>query len=200
MFVLKTKRGASLQCGESPSSQKWDAILADEQRGIYLDCFINPSTFELYGQKQPGQFTDRILLVLRSLKRSLKQMARAGSDFSYTFGSSNCLKLFWVKRRKKLVVTRADIAECRTLLRQLYAVTKKCFHKMVSCDAILQIILTLFLTPVSRIPSILWLPTRIFCKNKLYKNTQAEICPNVKNKLRTITRLKFWSEKFKKFI
>ena len=28
-------------------------------------------------------------------------------------------------------------------------------------------------------------------KNKLYKNTQAEICPKIKNKLRTITRLKF---------
>ena len=30
-----------------------------------------------------------------------------------------------------------------------------------------------------------------FYKNKLYKNTQAEICPKIKNKLRTITRLKF---------
>ena len=30
-----------------------------------------------------------------------------------------------------------------------------------------------------------------FYKNKLYKNTQAEICPEIKNKLRTITRLKF---------
>ena len=39
-----------------------------------------------------------------------------------------------------------------------------------------------------------------FYKNKLYKNTQAEICPKIKNKLRKITRLKFWSEKFKKFI
>ena len=39
-----------------------------------------------------------------------------------------------------------------------------------------------------------------FYKNKLYKNTQAEICPKFKNKLRTITWLKFWSEKFKKFI
>ena len=36
-----------------------------------------------------------------------------------------------------------------------------------------------------------------FYKNKLYKNTQAEICPKIKNKLRTITRLKFWLEKFK---
>ena len=27
--------------------------------------------------------------------------------------------------------------------------------------------------------------------NKLYKNTQAEICLRIKNKLRTITRLKF---------
>ena len=42
--------------------------------------------------------------------------------------------------------------------------------------------------------------TVFFYKNKLYKNTQAEICPKIKNKLRTITRLKFWSEKFKKFI
>ena len=42
--------------------------------------------------------------------------------------------------------------------------------------------------------------TRLFFyKNKLYKNTQAEIYPKIKNKLRTITRLKFWSEKFKKF-
>ena len=33
-----------------------------------------------------------------------------------------------------------------------------------------------------------------FQKNKLYKNTQAEICPKIKNKLRTIiTRMKFWS-------
>ena len=39
-----------------------------------------------------------------------------------------------------------------------------------------------------------------FYKNKLYKNTQAETCPKIKNRLRTITRLKFWSEKFKKFI
>ena len=30
-----------------------------------------------------------------------------------------------------------------------------------------------------------------FYNNKLYKNTQAEICPKIKNKLRTITRLKF---------
>ena len=30
-----------------------------------------------------------------------------------------------------------------------------------------------------------------FYKNKLYKNTQAEICPKIMNKLRTITRLKF---------
>ena len=44
-------------------------------------------------------------------------------------------------------------------------------------------------------------PTRFFFyKNKLYKNTQAEICPKIKNKLRTITRLKFWSENLKKFI
>ena len=35
------------------------------------------------------------------------------------------------------------------------------------------------------------LPARIFYKNKLYKNTQAEICPKIKNKLRTITSLKF---------
>ena len=42
--------------------------------------------------------------------------------------------------------------------------------------------------------------TLFFYKNKLYKNTQAEIWPKIKNKLRTITRLKFWSEKFKKFI
>ena len=33
--------------------------------------------------------------------------------------------------------------------------------------------------------------TLFFCKNKLYKNTQAEICPKIKNKLRTITRRKF---------
>ena len=39
-----------------------------------------------------------------------------------------------------------------------------------------------------------------FYKNKLYKNTQAEICPKIKNKLKTITRLKFWSEKSKKLI
>ena len=37
-------------------------------------------------------------------------------------------------------------------------------------------------------------------KDKLHENTQAEICPKIKNKLRTITRLKFWSEKFEKFI
>ena len=38
--------------------------------------------------------------------------------------------------------------------------------------------------------------TRFFSyKNKLYKNTQAEICPKIKNILRTTTRLKFWSEK-----
>ena len=30
-----------------------------------------------------------------------------------------------------------------------------------------------------------------FYKNKLYKNTRAEICPKIRNKLRTITRLKF---------
>ena len=34
-------------------------------------------------------------------------------------------------------------------------------------------------------------------KNKFYKNTQAGICPKFKNRLRTITRLKFWSDKFK---
>ena len=39
-----------------------------------------------------------------------------------------------------------------------------------------------------------------FYKNKFYKNTQAEIYPKIKNKLTTITRLKFWSEKFKKYI
>ena len=33
--------------------------------------------------------------------------------------------------------------------------------------------------------------TLFFYKNKLYKNTQAEICPKIKNKLRTITKLKF---------
>ena len=33
--------------------------------------------------------------------------------------------------------------------------------------------------------------TRFFYKNKLYMNTQAEICPKIKNNLRTITRLKF---------
>ena len=33
--------------------------------------------------------------------------------------------------------------------------------------------------------------TLFFQKNKLYKNTQAEICPKIKNKLRTITRPKF---------
>ena len=32
-------------------------------------------------------------------------------------------------------------------------------------------------------------------KNKLYKNTQADICQTIKNKLKTITRLKFWSYK-----
>ena len=42
--------------------------------------------------------------------------------------------------------------------------------------------------------------TLFFYKNKLYKNTQAEICPKFKNKLRTITRLKFLPDKFKKFI
>ena len=30
-----------------------------------------------------------------------------------------------------------------------------------------------------------------FYKNKLHKNAQADICPKIKNKLRTITRLKF---------
>ena len=38
------------------------------------------------------------------------------------------------------------------------------------------------------------------CKNKLYKNTQAEICPKIKNKLRLISRVKLWSDKFKNFI
>ena len=33
--------------------------------------------------------------------------------------------------------------------------------------------------------------TRFFYKDKLYKNTQAEICPKIKNELRTMTRLKF---------
>ena len=42
--------------------------------------------------------------------------------------------------------------------------------------------------------------TRFFFKNKLYKNTQAEIEPKIKNKLRKTTRLKFWSDKFKKFV
>ena len=36
-----------------------------------------------------------------------------------------------------------------------------------------------------------FLYTRFFYKNKLYKNTQAEISPKVKKKLRTTTRLKF---------
>ena len=31
----------------------------------------------------------------------------------------------------------------------------------------------------------------LFYKNKVYKNNQAEICPKIKNNLRTITRLKF---------
>ena len=35
-----------------------------------------------------------------------------------------------------------------------------------------------------------------FYKNKLYNNTQVEICPKIKNRL-TITRLKFWSDKFR---
>ena len=39
-----------------------------------------------------------------------------------------------------------------------------------------------------------------FYKNKLYRNTQAEIGLKIENKLRTLTRLKFWSDKFKKFI
>ena len=30
-----------------------------------------------------------------------------------------------------------------------------------------------------------------FYKKKLYKNTQAEICPKIKNKLRTMTMLNF---------
>ena len=34
----------------------------------------------------------------------------------------------------------------------------------------------------------------VFYKNKLYKNTQAELCPKIKNKLRTITRLKFYQK------
>ena len=34
--------------------------------------------------------------------------------------------------------------------------------------------------------------TCFFYKDKLCKNTQAEICPKIKNELRTITRLKFW--------
>ena len=38
----------------------------------------------------------------------------------------------------------------------------------------------------------------VFYKNKRYKNTQA--MQKIKNKPKTITRLKFWSEKFKKFI
>ena len=42
--------------------------------------------------------------------------------------------------------------------------------------------------------------TLFFYKNKLYKNSQAKIFPKIKNKLRTITRLKFRSAKFKKFI
>ena len=45
--------------------------------------------------------------------------------------------------------------------------------------------------------------TRFFLYNNklyMYKNTQAEICPKIRNKLRTLTRQKFWSEKFKKFI
>ena len=33
--------------------------------------------------------------------------------------------------------------------------------------------------------------THLFYKNKLYKNIQAKICPKIKNKLRTLTRLKF---------
>ena len=41
----------------------------------------------------------------------------------------------------------------------------------------------------------------LFLKEQtLYKNIQAEIWPKFKENLRTITRLKFWSEKFKKFI
>ena len=42
--------------------------------------------------------------------------------------------------------------------------------------------------------------TPLFYENKLYKDTQAEICPKIKNKLRTITGIKFWSGKFKKLI
>ena len=43
--------------------------------------------------------------------------------------------------------------------------------------------------------------TLFFYKNKIYKNTQAEICLKFKpNKLRTITSLKFSSGTFKKFI
>ena len=37
----------------------------------------------------------------------------------------------------------------------------------------------------------------LFYKNKLYKNTPAEICPKLKTSFRTINRLKFWTDKFK---
>ena len=36
-----------------------------------------------------------------------------------------------------------------------------------------------------------WITRFFFYKNKIYKNTQADICPKIKNNLRTITRLKF---------
>ena len=45
-----------------------------------------------------------------------------------------------------------------------------------------------------------YLHTCFFYKNKVYKNTQSEVCPKFKNKLRTIAKLKFLSENFKKFI
>ena len=48
--------------------------------------------------------------------------------------------------------------------------------------------------------SLLVLHAFFFYKSKLYKNTQAEIGLKIKNTLRTITRLKFCSDKFKKFI
>ena len=44
---------------------------------------------------------------------------------------------------------------------------------------------------------VLFLSTRFFFKNELYKNTQTDICPKIKIKLRTTTRLKFSSDKFK---
>ena len=54
--------------------------------------------------------------------------------------------------------------------------------------------------PKIKIFSMKFNDTRFFYKNRLYKNIRTEICPKIKNKLRTITRLKFWSDKFKKFI